>query len=326
MRQQARGATTHTALRTHDPHEAEAAVAESYLRHRLDPLEAGDLDVHVDVLDAGPVTVGRLSYGVDASMHTDESTQYQVHIPLRGRAASRSGYEEPESTSSGQASLIPPEQPADILWMRGSTQLILMVPRSTLESEVEQLIGRALGRPITFERMMDLTAPGARGWRETLAVFVTELDDRPGLARREDIARHQERVVVDGLLVGHEHNYRDEITEGRYFPAARAIRRMVDLLADEPTNTWSTTGLEREAHLGVRSLQDGFRQQVGAPPMTYLRQVRLRRANRQLRDSEPGTTSVAGVASGLGFADVGHFATMYRRMFGEQPAATLRRE
>lgn len=50
----------------------------------------------------------------------------------------------------------------------------------------------------------------------------------------------------------------------------------------QPERPWSAGTLAREALVAVRSLQEGFPRDVGIPPMTYLRHVRLRRAHEEL--------------------------------------------
>jgi transcriptional regulator GlxA family with amidase domain len=47
------------------------------------------------------------------------------------------------------------------------------------------------------------------------------------------------------------------------------------------------------SNTSVRSLQQGFRRHLGISPMTYLREVRLRRAHQTLLESDPSTVSVA---------------------------------
>jgi transcriptional regulator GlxA family with amidase domain len=51
-------------------------------------------------------------------------------------------------------------------------------------------------------------------------------------------------------------------------------------------------------HVSARSLQEGFRIHLGISPMTYLREVRLRRAHETLRRSDPSVVTVASVAHG----------------------------
>jgi transcriptional regulator GlxA family with amidase domain len=59
--------------------------------------------------------------------------------------------------------------------------------------------------------------------------------------------------------------------------------------------------------------------------MTYLRQVRLRRAREALEAAERDATTVGIVAARLGILHMSRFAAAYRRAFGEGPSETLNR-
>ena len=59
--------------------------------------------------------------------------------------------------------------------------------------------------------------------------------------------------------------------------------------------------------------------------MTYLRQVRLRRAREALSAADRDTTTVRAVAVSLGLLHMGRFAAAYREVFGETPSDTLHR-
>lgn len=67
--------------------------------------------------------------------------------------------------------------------------------------------------------------------------------------------------------------------------------------------------------------------QVGQPPMAYLRQVRLQRADADLRaaaDAAVGAgRGVAAIASRWGFTNFGRFAAAYRARYGRTPSETL---
>lgn len=71
-----------------------------------------------------------------------------------------------------------------------------------------------------------------------------------------------------------------------------------------------------------RALQLGFQRHVGMSPITYLRDVRLRRADAELRVAAPDDT-VAGVAHRWGFATWAGSRPATRRS-GQPPGRTLR--
>jgi AraC-like DNA-binding protein len=314
-----------TVLRTREKHEAEAAVAGAYLPNRIEALEAGSLDVRMAALRLSSATVGRLSYGVDTRLTTEDASHYHVNVPLKGRAISRMGNGAAAVTEFGQAAVFMPSYPADILWLDGCVQLCVMITKAAVHAELEQLLGRSLRTPVVFGSVMDLSLPTTRGWRESLEVFLTEFDSGPGLASHPVVARQLERVMVDGLLFGQPHNYSEALLAGPHYVSSGPVAKARDLLEEQPENDWSNAALACAVHLSVRSLQAGFVREIGVPPMTYLRTVRLRRAHDVLRDTAPGTTTVASVATGLGFAHLGRFSSAYSSIFGEPPSATLRR-
>jgi transcriptional regulator GlxA family with amidase domain len=59
--------------------------------------------------------------------------------------------------------------------------------------------------------------------------------------------------------------------------------------------------------------------------MTYLREVRLRRAREVLQAADRDASTVRAVAGGLGIMHMGRFAAAYRDAFGETPSQTLNR-
>jgi AraC-like DNA-binding protein len=312
-------------VRTEDLDEAEALITQAYLPNQLERLGTGPLGFSLDVLRLDSATVGLVSFGSETRLRTVEATHYHVDIPVRGSVVSRMGKGAESRATPGQATIFMPDYPADIVWGEDCHQLCLMIPRSTLVTELEQLLGHSLPGSLVFEKEMDLRTPRGRGWRHLLEVLRTELMEGPGLVSQVPVARQLERLVVDGLLLGQPHNYSDALDHADRRPSS-PVTRARDLLEERPEEAWSTSSLAVHLHLSVRSLQEGFAREFGVPPMKYLHSVRLRRAHDLLRDAAPAETTVATVASGLGLSHLGRFAAAYRSAFGESPSETLRRD
>jgi AraC-like DNA-binding protein len=76
----------------------------------------------------------------------------------------------------------------------------------------------------------------------------------------------------------------------------------------------------------VRTVQQGFHDELGVAPMAYLRDRRLERARQELVDAEPSDgITVTAVAGHWGFTHLGAFAGLYKNRWGETPSQTLRR-
>ncbi len=313
-----------TFARSTDPDEAQELVADVYLRNRVAVSSGTGFDMALAATHVGDLTVGRLTYATSIRLTTEPAHNFHINIPTAGFARSRSGSADPAVTSPGSAAVFAPGREAEIIWSAGCTQLCLMAPRSLLDAELSELLGRSIHTPLEFDFRMDLATPAGRSWLGVLRVVAREFDDGPGLAAHPTAGRHLKRLLVDGLLLGHRHNYSEALDTGTAAPRG-AIAKAVDLLEDRPDEAWSSSVLAREVHLSVRSLQEGFKRHVGTPPMAYLRRVRLHRVRDDLESAVPGSTTVESIAARWGIVHMGRFAAAYRTTFGEPPSATLRR-
>jgi AraC-like DNA-binding protein len=281
--------------------------------------------MRLDAYRLGTITAGRLSYGRDVRLLADDVRAYHVNVPLQGRAVSKSGASERVASSPDCAAVFHPGRPAEISWNGDCQQLCLMIPTSAVEQELQHLLGHSPKCPVEFTPAMNLAAPVTRSWRDALGVLLREFDLRGGLAAEPLAARHLERLLLAGLLLGQPHNYSEAITATRPAAAPTAVRRAIELLESHPDREWSTSLLASEVFVSPRSLQGGFRRELGLPPMSYLRNVRLRRVHEELVEAAPGSVSVGAVASRWGFVHMGRFAASYRTKFGAAPSTTLAR-
>jgi transcriptional regulator GlxA family with amidase domain len=82
--------------------------------------------------------------------------------------------------------------------------------------------------------------------------------------------------------------------------------------------------LTRLTGVSSRALHEGFRRFKGASPKACLKSIRLRGVHRELMEAQE-SDDVTGIAQRWGFFHLGRFANSYRRIFGELPSQTLRR-
>ncbi|WP_216205615.1 AraC family transcriptional regulator [Amycolatopsis aidingensis] len=87
---------------------------------------------------------------------------------------------------------------------------------------------------------------------------------------------------------------------------------------DEPARPWTVAGLARAAGASRAAFARRFTAMVGEPPLAYLTGWRMTLAADLL--TEPGST-VATVASRVGYADGFAFSTAFKRVRGTSPTA-----
>jgi AraC-like DNA-binding protein len=80
------------------------------------------------------------------------------------------------------------------------------------------------------------------------------------------------------------------------------------------------------AAIGVseRTLRTCCGKFLGMSPAQYIRLQRLTKVRAALRRVDSSTVTVADLARGFGFWELGRFAGLYQQVFGEMPSATLR--
>ena len=99
------------------------------------------------------------------------------------------------------------------------------------------------------------------------------------------------------------------------------VRRAREVALAHPDTPLRVQDLCRELRIPRRTLQDSFQVVLGISPLSYVHMLRLDGARRSLLAGTP----VKEVADTWGFWHWSRFSGAYRRLFGELPSATLKR-
>lgn len=315
--------TARAKQRVHDPQEAQEILSRAYLPHKLWVTPGEPLELELARGRFGDLTAGVVSYGQPVHLLTAETTDFHFNVTLDGRAASASGRSGSVVTTSGQAVAFKVGEPAHLTWSADCRQLCFMAPRSRVEAELEQLLGRSLTMPLAFEET--LRTDMSPSWHPTLRLVEDELAQEPGAMTRPAVARHLEGLIIDALLLTQPHNYQEVVTREAAPGSSSAITYAAELLETRPGDPWTVVRLAQQANVSVRALQYGFCRDFDLSPMAYLRRVRLQHAHRALLAASPETTTVRAVALECGLIHPSRFAAAYGAVFGESPSKTLHR-
>lgn len=312
---------------TVDPDEARSKVAEVYFPHHLEVRhDASAFRMALAAQRVGPVAVGRLGFSGEVSITADVlETGYQVNVPLNGPLRTITSQGEVRADSR-TAAIYRPDSPATLHgWAGGGTLFGLKIDRGELESRLAELIDEPVRSVVHLDGSLPLdSGPGAQWWATARLLLALTLDGDDGPLSRPLVARPLVQSVVTGLLYVAGHQYRERLDRPPPSPQPATVRRAVELLETRPEEPWTVTDLAAEVGLRSRALQEGFVRHVGRPPMSYLRDVRLRRVHADLTAADPARHSVGELAGRWGFTHLGRFAAVYRERYGRAPSATLR--
>ncbi|GBG36534.1 hypothetical protein NJB14197_10990 [Mycobacterium montefiorense] len=273
----------------------------------------------------GPITVLDLALNVDACIRCSHDRPfYQVNILASGQMEL---FQRGSSITyaPGLATICLPEGELMVpRWQAGCRMIALRVGRNALEDTLGEALGRPLTTQIEFKPSMVTTKGPARSWMHMFTVFAQELFRTDSALSQPLVATPFVDSLLHALLLAADHPYRDVLAERTKLVAPHSIRPAVDIIESEPHLPLTITSLAAECHVSSRALQQSFVRHMGMSPMTYLRQVRLRRAHEELINADPSVETVASIAKRWGYTNPGRFAAAHAARYGETPAATLR--
>jgi AraC family transcriptional regulator len=156
----------------------------------------------------------------------------------------------------------------------------------------------------------------------------------------DPLTAHVATAVVDAVEKGHSDLYAE--TSARFiathlllsgnaqqfkakgvgeFPDAR-LERVLDFIDHHLDIHITIAMLSREAGISPFHFTRLFRRRTGASPFEYITRLRMQRAAENLVATDQ---PVGEIANAIGYEHAGHFATAFKRVYGETPIAFRRR-
>ncbi|MGW7072758.1 AraC family transcriptional regulator [Streptomyces sp. NPDC054855] len=312
-------------VRTHDLDEARQVIRQNFYSNVVDLLQpSAALNGHFAVSRLRRVTLGTLQFGADLCMRFGELGAYHVDLPLSGSMAWHQGRLDPLLATVHEAAVFQPRHNTVLdRWSGDCRLLAVKIERPELELQLERLLDAPIQLPLRLKPSMDVSHGPGRSWAQLVRMAAADAQTSQGLIGQELIAERLHEAVVIGLLLAADHPYREVLA--RPVPPSRPapVKRAIDAMEAHPEHPFTITSLAETSGVGIRQLQQGFRQHVGMSPMDYLRRIRLTRAHEELRSKEPGQVTVTDVAYRWGFPHRSRFAAAYRQRYGVTPSDTL---
>lgn len=249
---------------------------------------------------------------------------FAVHMPMNGRAlCDHNGHAFEANTI--RALVTSPGKALTMQFDDDSPQLLIRIEEAALVDYLTRLRGRQLTRPLVFHPEFDLATEAAMRWHAAVQLLHTEVYHAGSLVQRGVGISGIEELLMNSLLHLQPSNYQEEFVRPVKQETRRVVRDAIAYIDAHLAEHITMASIADSVHMSVRSVQQGFREELGVSPMSYVRDRRLDRVHAELADALPSDgVTVTDVANRWGFHHLGSFAVEYRKRWGITPSETLR--
>jgi AraC-like DNA-binding protein len=209
-------------------------------------------------------------------------------------------------------------------WMRGpGLWNLIALPANDLRDYGRTLSGKAILAPPAGRVFRPRPRDAARLQRlHTQACRLAETKSKT--LSHPQVARAIEEGLIQALVTClTTSDARDDAANSRH--RAQIMARFEEAVKDNPNRPWHVSEICERIGVTDRTLRSCCAEFIGISPSRYLLLRRLKQVRTALRNADPANASVAELARNHGFTELGRFAEIYRRAFGETPSATLER-
>lgn len=291
---------------------------------RLSAQAQGEVDIRAAL--CGQVAVGTFSFGRTVDIVPNGlADAVIVTTATRGRAAIGIGGVDYRMHAGD--TVIAHEEDHPVFRYEPDTEVLkLRFHRSRLEDFHARSAGtHAVGRErLRFATAMS-DADAAVRWTALLGFLVTTINASVRRAPSLVELASMEEMLMLTLLNSQPNNYASAMRQLEHDEAAAPFGRAVAYIEQHLANEISLDDLADAACCSARTLARAFQRAGAAPPMQYVRNLRLERIRAELLSWAAQERKVADIAFAWGCRHLGEFNRQYRAAFGETPSQTRER-
>ena len=311
-------------FKTDDLDAAREHISSLFVPHRLDVIGRNQvLDVCIGKAKLEGISLIYHRHGACVSVRPRMLRDFfLLQIPIRGEAFVTVDNQEVHC-SPKQAVMISPTLGVDMQFGEGCEQLIVQIERTDLERQMEQQLGRHIELPVEFAPAVPLDTLFAKEITSLLRYMIMTLTKTGGICSSSIARNHMASLLISGLINCLNHNYLEELAEGKDRPRPAYISKAQEFMRLNFAEPIGPADVAKAVDVSTRALFAGFRTYLHTTPMRYLKDLRLDMVHRTLCSLGPHRTSVTTIAMNYGFLHLGHFCAAYKQKFGELPHETL---
>ena len=232
---------------------------------------------------------------------------------------------QPEKYYPGEALIMSPGENVELLRSSNFSGLGVIILHEKLSEYFNEVYGIRIQKPIKFKRRIDMNSGTAKSLSNLVHFICLEAADESSALSLGMTKDDMENLMIKTIINCIPHSYSEQLEKTH--PPGRPVyvRNVVDHVMSNLNKRITLDDLVNVSGVSARTLQLGFKDSFGVSPMTFVRDVRLKRSHEQLLRAAPGSTSIAEVAEAWQFQHHSQFSKIYQKRFGELPSKTLNR-
>ena len=294
-------------------------------RFRIDGHDPAGFEFRLITATAGPLTCGRQRWGFQGRAESEPLNSFSAVVVEAGTLSlARSG--RPDVVlGAGGVWLNDTAEPTRPTWVRDSTFGSVDLPLSRIAEAAAEVTG-AETTAVRFLDNVPVDPRLERYWAHLSRAAYREAVGPDSLLASPLVRAHWIRTLASAAL----QVFPNTTMRIDYLPEAghvgpMTLRRAVAHIHAHAAEPLTLAEIAAAAGIGPRALQQAFVRHLGLSPVSYLRQVRLEHAHRDLRAGDPTSGDTVGaIAARWGFAHASRFAAAYRERYAVPPGVTLR--
>lgn len=224
---------------------------------------------------------------------------------------------------AGVIGLITPEEHHKLRIVGEYERLNVALKPGPLAKKLSALIDAPVDKPLHFRPIDGRTSAALQGLQRLVSYFATQLNDDEAVL--PDLMQAElEQATMTAFLCANLHSYSHLLERKPPAVAPWQVRLAEGYIEANWNRAIAIEDIVKVTGASARSIYRTFKLSRGCSPMQFVKQLRLREAQRMLTSSHSMNT-VTDIALACGFGDLGRFGRDYRAAFGELPSMALNR-
>ena len=309
-------------IQTGDPEEMRHALFAVYGASGFEVPDPEGFEGAANYLRLTNVSLGFCGYGAKTIVDFPECDFARLQIALKGRATTILNGSR-IALNTLQPCVVPPGQSISVVFEPGYEQLVLRIETAALEKALLTILGTKPRGALILDPFAPAIEPISQVLRDMTMFLARQLNSAAAQLPNAMITELEQALTI-AFLSAHRHNFSEFLRAPTKEAAPRVVRLAEDYIEASWNRAITIDELASQTNTSIRSLYAAFRKSRGYTPMAFAKAVRMQRAKKMLQEANQ-RTSVSEIAFKCGFGNLGHFASDFRKMFGELPSEMLAR-